>query len=60
MNLLGTRPFFYADRPSMADLAVYGMLRSVERGTMPGSTQQLLSRPGLIAYMRRVEAETGG
>jgi glutathione S-transferase len=60
VNLLGTRPFFYADRPSMADLAVYSMLRSVEHGSMPDSTQLLLSRPGLVAYMRRVEAETGG
>jgi glutathione S-transferase len=60
VNLLGTRPFFYAERPSMADLAVYSMLRSVEQGSMPDSTQLLLSRPGLVAYMRRVEAETGG
>ncbi len=60
VNLLGTRPFFYAERPSIADLAVYSMLRFVERGAMPDSTQRLLSRPGLVAYMRRVEAETGG
>ena len=60
VNLLGTRPFFYADRPSMADLAVYGMLHSVEHGSIPGASQSLLSRPGLVAYMRRVEAETGG
>jgi glutathione S-transferase len=60
VNLLGTRPFFYAERPSMADLAVYSMLRAVERGSIPDSSQQLYSRPGLIAYMRRVEAETGG
>jgi glutathione S-transferase len=60
VNLLGTRPFFYAERPSMADLAVYSMLRSVEHGSMPDSTQLLLSRPSLVAYMRRVEAETGG
>ncbi len=60
VNLLGTRPFFYADRPSMADLAVYSMLRAVEFGSIPDSSQQLLSRPGLVAYMRRVEAETGG
>jgi glutathione S-transferase len=60
VNLLGTRPFFYAERPSMADLAVYSMLRSVEHGSMPDSAQLLNSRPGLVAYMRRVEAETGG
>ena len=60
VNLLGKRPFFYADRPSIADLAVYAMLCFVERGAMPDSTQRLLSRPGLVAYMRRVEAETGG
>jgi hypothetical protein len=44
----------------MADLAVYAMLRSVERGSIPDSTQNQISRPGLVAYMRRVEAETGG
>ncbi len=60
VNLLGTRPFFYADRPSMADLAVYSMLRSIEHGSLPDSAQLLHSRPGLVAYMRRVEAETGG
>ena len=60
VNLLGTRPFFYAERPSMADLAVYAMLRSIEFGSIPDSAQQLLSRPGLVAYMRRVESETGG
>jgi glutathione S-transferase len=60
VNLLGTRPFFYAERPSMADLAVYAMLRSVSRGTIPGAAQGLLARPGLVTYMRRVEAETGG
>jgi glutathione S-transferase len=60
VKLLGARPFFYADRPSMADLAVYGMLRAVERGVMPQSAQQMQARPGLISYMRRVEAETGG
>jgi hypothetical protein len=36
------------------------MLRAVEQGSMPDSTQLLLSRPGLVSYMRRVEAETGG
>jgi glutathione S-transferase len=60
VNLLGTRSFFYADRPSMADLAVYGMLSTVERGSLPSSTELLHARPGLVAYMRRVEAETGG
>ena len=60
VNLLGTRPFFYSDRPSIADLAVYSMLHFVENGAMPDSAQRLLARPGLVAYMRRVEAETGG
>jgi glutathione S-transferase len=59
-NLLGTRPFFYAERPSMADLAVYSMLRAVEHGSMPNSTQLMAARPGLVAYMRRVEGATGG
>jgi glutathione S-transferase len=60
VNLLGTRRFFYADRVSMADLAVYGMLNTVRNDSIPGSAKLLALRPTLLEFMRRVEEETGG
>ena len=60
VNLLGSRRFFYADRVSMADLAVYGMLNTVRSDSIPGSTRLLATRPTLHEFMRNVEEETGG
>jgi glutathione S-transferase len=60
VNLLGTRPFFHAERISMADLTIYGMLQSLGRDTIPGAGPRIAARPRLLAFMRRVEAETGG
>jgi glutathione S-transferase len=57
---LGARPYFYADEPSMADLAVYAMLRNVRAGSF-GSAQELLEdRPALVSFMRRLEDASGG
>jgi glutathione S-transferase len=60
VNLLGARPFFYAERVSMADLTIYGMLASLGRDTIPGAAARIAARPQLTAFMRRVEAATGG
>jgi glutathione S-transferase len=60
VNLLGSRPFFYADVPSMADLTIYGMLASLSGDSIPGVAARISSRPRLLDYMRRVEAATGG
>lgn len=60
VNLLGTRRFFYAEQPSMADLAVYGMLFVLRMDAMLGSARLLANRPGLIEFMRRLEEATGG
>ena len=60
VNLLGTRRFFYADQPSMADLGVYGMLSVLRLDAMLGSARLLASRPTLIDFMRRLEEATGG
>jgi len=57
---LGARPYFYADEPSMADLAVYAMLRNVRAGTFGGAQDLLADRPALVAFMRRLEEATGG
>jgi len=60
MGFLGTRPYFYSSRVSMADLGVYGMLYALSLGTIPGSSRLLTERPPLLEYMHRVEAATGG
>jgi glutathione S-transferase len=60
LNFLGARPFFYADRLSMADLAVYGMLFTIRHESIPGTARLLSERPGLLDYMGRVEQVTGG
>ncbi len=59
VNFLGARPFFHSDRVSMADLAVYGMLHSMRRDSIPGSAGMLTGRPALVEFMHRLEAETG-
>jgi len=60
VNLLGSRRFFYAEQPSMADLAVYGMLFVLRMDAMTGSARLLANRPTLIEFMRRLEEATGG
>lgn len=59
-NFLGARPFFYADRVSMADLTIYAMLRSMQMDEITGAARLLARRPALLAFMRRVEQATGG
>jgi glutathione S-transferase len=59
-RLLAERPFFYASRISMADLAVYAMLRSLASDSVPGGASQLRSRPRLLAFMSRVAEATSG
>jgi glutathione S-transferase len=60
VNFLGARAFFYSDRVSMADLTVYAMLRSLLQDEITGSARLIHERPALLAFMRRVEQETGG
>jgi glutathione S-transferase len=60
VNFLGSRRFFYADRLSMADLAVYGMLNVLRNDGIPGSAPLLSRRPTLLDFMGRVEEKTGG
>ena len=59
-NFLGTRPFYYAERLSMADLAVYSMLATLRRDAIPGAALLLAARPTLVALLERVERVTGG
>ena len=59
-KFLGARAFFYAERLSMGDLGVYAMLNTMRNDAIPGSAQLVAQRPALLAFMRRVEEETGG
>ncbi len=58
--LLGDRNYFHSDSPSMADLAVFGMLVLIQHGPIPGSKEMLAARPSLVAYLERLESATGG
>jgi glutathione S-transferase len=60
VNFLGARDFFFSDRVSMADLTVHAMLVTLRTDGIPGSAALLAARGTLLAFMRRVEAATGG
>lgn len=57
IGFLGSRPFFYADRPSRADLTVVAFLHSLEDGHIPGGRRMLAERPALLALGERVRRE---
>ena len=60
LRMLGERPFFYDERPSVADLAVFGQLHAAGSGAVPETHRALHERPRLVDYMKRVEQATGG
>jgi glutathione S-transferase len=60
LRILGERPFFYADEPSIADLAVYGQLAMAQSGVTPELGALVHRRPALREYLKRVEQATGG
>jgi glutathione S-transferase len=60
LRMLGARPFFYDERPSVADLAVFGQLTSARSEVAPETRRALEERPRLVEYMKRVEQATGG
>ena len=55
---LGDHPFFFADRPSAADLAVFGQLAMLRSGPTPQAAELIDARPPLVAYCARVDAAT--
>lgn len=57
IGFLGSRPFFYADHPSRADLTVVAFLHSLEDGHIPGGRRMLAERPALLALCERVRRE---
>jgi glutathione S-transferase len=55
MAILDRRPFFFGDRASVADLAVYGQFCMLRSGPTPEAEALLRQRTGLLDHMRRVE-----
>jgi glutathione S-transferase len=59
-QLLGARPFFFADQVSRADVSVFGSLSLLYREAYVGSRAMLEARPRLRAHVERVADATGG
>lgn len=59
-SMLGDRNFFYDDRLSVADLAVYGQLHFGDSGVTPEAQRMLHGHQHLVDYLKRVEQATGG
>ena len=57
-NFLGARPFFYADRISRADLAVYSFLRPETVRGLPESDAAVAAHRALVDWLARVNEET--
>jgi glutathione S-transferase len=58
-RMLGTRPYFHGDRPSVADLSVYGMLRVMRAGPMAGAETLIDRHPRIRGFLERMDDETG-
>jgi glutathione S-transferase len=56
VTFLGSRPFFYSDRVSRADLAVYAFLHNMPIAAGPVVAAAVESRQALMDLMTRVEA----
>ena len=48
VNFLGSRPFFYAEKLSVADLGVYSMLFTMRNESIPGAGKLIEVRPTLV------------
>jgi glutathione S-transferase len=57
-KLLGARTWFFADRMSRADLAVFGALQGLVHDRYPGAAELLDAYPTLVRHSERVEAAT--
>jgi len=54
VGFLRDRPFFHADEPSIADLAVFAMLIILREDTIPGCSDAIAERPTLAAFLDRM------
>jgi glutathione S-transferase len=55
---LGDRPFFFSDRLSRADLAVFSSFHGMATGLYPGGRELLEQHPRLLAHHARVDRAT--
>ena len=53
-------PFLFAERPSVADLAIFGQMHMLLSGPTPRAAELIGGRPALDAYFARVDAATSG
>ena len=56
--LLAKRTFFYSDRPSVADFAIYGEFKTGCTEATPDFAALVSERPALADWMKRVEETT--
>jgi glutathione S-transferase len=54
VGFLRDRPFFHAEEPSLADLAVYAMLLVLREGSIPDMPDSIADRPTLAAFLDRM------
>jgi glutathione S-transferase len=59
-QLLGPRTYFFGERVSRADLAVFSSVYGMYRDVYPGAREMLGARPALVSFVERTEAATGG
>jgi glutathione S-transferase len=57
---LGDSPFLFSERPSAADLAVFGQVQTLQSGPTPQGAALVAQRPAMVAWMRRVDEATRG
>jgi len=55
---LGDRPFLFADRPSAADLAIFGQMSTLRSGPTPQGAALIDARPALGAWLGRIDTAT--
>jgi glutathione S-transferase len=58
LEFLGSRPFFFSDRVSAADLALFGQFSMQRSGPTPQAEALINARPALLAYIDRVDTAT--
>ncbi|MEZ4330395.1 MAG: glutathione S-transferase family protein [Myxococcota bacterium] len=54
VGFLGTRPFFHAEAPSVADLSVYSFLVVLRSGAIPGCAEAIADRATLVGFVERM------
>jgi glutathione S-transferase len=57
---LGDSPFLFSERPSAADLAVFGQVQTLQSGPTPQGAELVAQRPAMVAWLGRVEEATRG